>query len=154
MIKESVRGIVEYVLKSGSLDDRFMSIGRAMEGTIAHGKLQKDNENIYEDYQKEVKLQWGFIRDNIELIIEGRTDGIIKESNNVIIEEIQNKIYEVTGNINMVPHVFKFRKKFPYAKSGKRDTLKMMNENDGFIEIDFIVKTEKILKRKLEMSLC
>ena len=47
VIKESVRGIVEYVLKSGSLDDRFMSIGRAMEGTIAHGKLQKDNENIY-----------------------------------------------------------------------------------------------------------
>ena len=61
-----------------------------MEGTIAHGKLQKDNENIYEDYQKEVKLQWGFIRDNIELIIEGRTDGIIKESNNVIIEEIKS----------------------------------------------------------------
>lgn len=90
VIKESVRGIVEYVLKSGSLDDRFMSIGRAMEGTIAHGKLQKDNENIYEDYQKEVKLQWGFIRDNIELIIEGRTDGIIKESNNVIIEEIKS----------------------------------------------------------------
>ena len=27
VIKESVRGIVEYVLKSGSLDDRFMSIG-------------------------------------------------------------------------------------------------------------------------------
>ena len=40
--------------------------------------------------QKEVKLQWGFIRDNIELIIEGRTDGIIKESNNVIIEEIKS----------------------------------------------------------------
>ena len=90
MIKESVRGIVEYVLKSGSLDDRFMSMGRAMEGTIAHGKLQKDNENIYEDYQKEVKLQWRFIRDNVELTIEGRTDGIIKESNNVIIEEIKS----------------------------------------------------------------
>ena len=90
VIKESVRGIVEYVLKSGSLDDRFMSMGRAMEGTIAHGKLQKDNENIYEDYQKEVKLQWRFIRDNVELTIEGRTDGIIKESNNVIIEEIKS----------------------------------------------------------------
>ena len=55
VIMESVRGIVEYVLKSGSLDDRFMSIRRAMEGTIAHGRLQKDNENIYENYQKEVK---------------------------------------------------------------------------------------------------
>ena len=67
---------------------------------------------------------------------------------NNILKEIQNKIYEVTGNINTVPHVFKFRKEFPYAKSGKRDTLKMMNETDEFIEIDFVVKTEKILKRK------
>ena len=85
VIMESVRGIVEYVLKSGSLDDRFMSIRRAMEGTIAHGRLQKDNENIYENYQKEVKLQWGFVRDDIELIIEGRTDGIIKERDIIII---------------------------------------------------------------------
>ena len=90
VIMESVRGIVEYVLKSGSLDDRFMSIRRAMEGTIAHGRLQKDNENIYENYQKEVKLQWGFVRDDIELIIEGRTDGIIKERDIIIIEEIKS----------------------------------------------------------------
>lgn len=41
MFKESVRGIIEYVLKSGSLDDRFLSKGRAIEGTVAHGKLQK-----------------------------------------------------------------------------------------------------------------
>ena len=43
LFKESVRGIVEYVLKTGSLDDRFVSRGRAIDGTIAHGKLQKDS---------------------------------------------------------------------------------------------------------------
>ena len=48
--KESVRGIVEYVLKGGSLDDRFVSRRRALEGTIAHGKLQRDNEKVYQDY--------------------------------------------------------------------------------------------------------
>ena len=53
LFKESVRGIVEYVLKSGSLDDRFVSRGRAVDGTIAHGKLQKDNTLVYEDYEKE-----------------------------------------------------------------------------------------------------
>lgn len=90
IIKESVRGIVEYVLKSGSLDDRFMSIGRAMEGTIAHGKLQRDNQIIYENYEKEVKMQCKFIQENIELIIEGRTDGIIKIKDKTIIEEIKS----------------------------------------------------------------
>ena len=52
LFRESVRGIVEYVLKTGSLDDRFVSRGRAVDGTIAHGKLQKDNELIYENYEK------------------------------------------------------------------------------------------------------
>ena len=51
LFRESVRGIVEYVLKSGSLDDRFISRGRAIDGTIAHGKLQKDNAIIYENYE-------------------------------------------------------------------------------------------------------
>ena len=64
LFKESVRGIVEYVLKSGSLDDRFVSRGRAVDGTIAHGKLQKDNTLVYEDYEKEVKLQYEFKREN------------------------------------------------------------------------------------------
>ena len=65
LFKESVRGIVEYVLKSGSLDDRFVSRGRAVDGTIAHGKLQKDNELIYENYEKEVRMKHEFHKDDI-----------------------------------------------------------------------------------------
>ena len=57
VFKESVRGIVEFALKQGSIDDRFISRGRAIEGTIAHGKLQDDNERVYKNYEKEVKLQ-------------------------------------------------------------------------------------------------
>lgn len=90
IIKESVRGIVEYVLKSGSLDDRYTSRGRAIEGTIAHTKLQKDNANVYEDYEKEVVLKCQFDVENIILDVEGRADGIIKEKSDVIIEEIKS----------------------------------------------------------------
>lgn len=90
LFKESVRGIVEYVLKSGSLDDRFVSRGRALEGTIAHGKLQKDNALIYDDYEKEVRMQYEFSKDNIILLVDGRADGIINENGNVIIEEIKS----------------------------------------------------------------
>ena len=39
-VKESVRGIIEYVLKEGSIDDRYQGKNRAMEGTLAHQKLQ------------------------------------------------------------------------------------------------------------------
>ena len=91
LFKESVRGIIEYVLKNGSLDDRFVSRGRAVEGTIAHSILQKDNETIYEDYEKEVALKHKFIINDINLLVDGRADGIIKENKRVIIEEI-NKI--------------------------------------------------------------
>lgn len=88
--KESVRGIVEYVLKGGSLDDRFVSRRRVLEGTIAHGKLQRDNEKVYQDYEKEVILKHEFLVNNISLIIEGRDDGIIKENGKIIIEEIKS----------------------------------------------------------------
>ena len=80
LFKESVRGIIEYVLKNGSLDDRFVSRGRAVEGTIAHSILQKDNETIYEDYEKEVALKHKFIINDINLLVDGRADGIIKEN--------------------------------------------------------------------------
>lgn len=90
LFKESVRGIIEYVLKNGSLDDRFVSRGRAVEGTIAHSILQKDNETVYEDYEKEVALKHKFIINDINLLVDGRADGIIKENKKVIIEEIKS----------------------------------------------------------------
>lgn len=90
LFSESVRGIIEYVLKSGSIDDRFVSRTRAVDGTIAHGKLQKDNESVYEEYEKEVRLQYEFNYNDVSLIIDGRADGIIKEKGNIIIEEIKS----------------------------------------------------------------
>ena len=96
LFRESVRGIIEYVLKSGSLDDRFVSRGRAVDGTIAHGKLQKDNELIYENYEKEVRMQHEFYKDNIILLVDGRADGIINENGNIIIEEIKSTYMDLS----------------------------------------------------------
>ena len=89
-IKESVRGIIEYILKAGSIDDRYMGATRAVDGTIAHQKLQSSNEKLYSNYQKEVRLQEEFEIDNIILIVDGRADGIIIENNEVYIEEIKS----------------------------------------------------------------
>lgn len=90
IIKDSVRGIIEYILKQGSIDDRYTGITRALEGTLAHQKLQSNNEKIYSNYKKEVKLQKEFQIDNVILIVDGRADGIIIEGKDVYIEEIKS----------------------------------------------------------------
>ena len=89
-IRNSVRGIIEFVLRRGSLDDRYMGKNRALEGTIAHQKLQASNGTMYNNYEKEVKLKKEFYIDNIILNVEGRADGIIIENDSVIVEEIKS----------------------------------------------------------------
>ena len=67
----------------------------------------------------------------------------IKDNINLVKEKlgkIQNKVYELTGNYDMVPRIFKIRTEFPHAKSGKRDINKIKNEKDGFIEINSLEK--------------
>ena len=89
-IRDSVRGIIEFVLRRGHLDDRYMGKNRALEGTLAHQKLQASNATIYKDYEKEVKLEKEFHIDDILLKVEGRADGIIIENDVVTIEEIKS----------------------------------------------------------------
>lgn len=40
-INISVRNLVEYVMRSGDIDNQFRSMSRAVEGTYAHQKVQK-----------------------------------------------------------------------------------------------------------------
>ena len=89
-VRESVRGLVEFILKSGSIDSRFSTSKRAVEGIRAHQKLQKSNENLYEKYDKEVYLSEEFDFENFILKLDGRADGIIYEDEKIIIEEIKS----------------------------------------------------------------
>ena len=69
------------------------------------------------------------------------------EKNKDYLEEylhnIQQYIYEKTNDKNMIPFRFKVRKSFPYAKSGKRDVVKIRQEKEGFIVIDKVIKEIK-----------
>lgn len=103
LVKESVRGIIEFINRCGSLDNRYLGKNRALEGTYAHQKLQASNEEFYSDYEKEVKLETRFHRGNISINVEGRVDGIIKENGNIIIEEIKStkrELYSIDENYN------------------------------------------------------
>jgi len=89
-IKKSVRKFVEIVLKTGSIDNRFTTNARAIEGIRAHQKLQKSNEEIYKNYEKEVFLKTEIDMGDFLLQLEGRCDGIISEHKRVIVEEIKS----------------------------------------------------------------
>lgn len=90
IINESVRSLVEFCLLKGDIDNRFTGSARAIEGTRAHQKLQEDNSNIYDIYEKEVKLSFKFELEKITLKVEGRADGIINDKGRIIIEEIKS----------------------------------------------------------------
>lgn len=83
----SVRNLVEFVLRSGDLDTRFMGSSRALDGTKAHQKLQKSKG---EEYEKEVALKHSFEYKGFLFNIEGRADGIISEETGITIDEIKS----------------------------------------------------------------
>ena len=75
----SVRNLVEFVLRSGDIDDR--SSGRnqvtaMQEGTKVHKKIQG---RMGSDYHAEVPLKFVISYEEYELGIEGRADGVIYE---------------------------------------------------------------------------
>ena len=90
-IKLSVHQMVDSALKSGSLDDSFVSNSRAVQGTRAHQKLQKQRkQELGDNYINELSLSFSLETDGIAFLIEGRADGIILTENGAIVEEIKS----------------------------------------------------------------
>lgn len=87
MIRVSVRNLVEFVLRSGDIDTSFMSMGRALEGTLAHQKVQKSYGH---EYSAEVYLKHNMEYGKYTILLEGRADGIFKYTDNIIIDEIKS----------------------------------------------------------------
>ncbi len=72
-IRLSVRELAEYVCQDGDLIGAKASVWRALEGAAAHRRLQKD---MPEGYKSEVALSIRVERDEYDLVIEGRADGV------------------------------------------------------------------------------
>lgn len=84
--KISVRNLVEFILRRGSIDNRKKSNHTALEGAKIHRKLQKE---AGETYEKEVFLKTTVELDDIQLTIEGRADGIFQKDGLYYIDEIK-----------------------------------------------------------------
>lgn len=89
LIKVSVRNIVEFALKSGSIDSGFSGRNVAIEGTRGHRAVQKLRQQEQEEYLCEVPIAYEVREGNIILEISGRIDGFFMRDDIGIIEEIK-----------------------------------------------------------------
>ena len=86
----SVRNLVEFVLRSGDIDNRHRGAAQKdamLAGGRIHRKLQK---KMGAGYRAEVPLRYvaSDEEQEIELLIEGRADGIFEENGITVIDEI------------------------------------------------------------------
>lgn len=100
-MKISVRNLVEFILRSGDIDNRAggMADKDAMqEGSRIHRKIQKAQKG---DYQAEVPLKLSVpvldeeSGDSLELTVEGRADGIFTQDGVTYIDEIKGVYREL-----------------------------------------------------------
>ena len=88
-IRISVRNLVEFVMRSGDLDNRRTAGAKkeAMQaGSRLHRKIQK---RMGASYRSEVMLRYQGQEDMFDILVEGRADGIITEPAGVTIDEIK-----------------------------------------------------------------
>ena len=89
-IRISVRGLIEFIMRSGDLDNRrsSMSTEDAMaEGSRIHRMIQKRQGS---SYRAEVPLSYNFETADYNILIEGRADGIMAEPGEIpVIDEIK-----------------------------------------------------------------
>ena len=83
----SVRNLVEFILRSGSIDSGITGRNRLEEGARVHRKLQKA-----EGYQAEVFLSITETHSGVEFTVEGRADGIIITESGVTVDEIKSTL--------------------------------------------------------------
>ena len=75
-IKTSVRKLIEFVMRSGDIDNSFRDNNRMVEGIKAHQKIQKSYDK---NYQAEFYLKNITKIDDMEFHVEGRADGLLKK---------------------------------------------------------------------------
>ena len=87
-IRVSVRNFVEFLLRSGDIDNRRGGGDKdAMQaGSRIHRKIQK---RMPSDYQAEVAMNYEIEQEEFLFCMEGRADGIQKNEQGVLIDEIK-----------------------------------------------------------------
>ena len=122
-------------------DGNLYILGRASDSSMVNGKkvynFDIENAIIKDSDVKlcDVIMNNGLLTAHIvfnEEFIKNSDEDTVKNK----LASIQELIYQEMNDEELVPHQFKIRDSFPYAKSGKRNVLEMLTETEGFITID------------------
>lgn len=95
-VRISVRNLVEFLLRSGDIDNRMshgMQMNAMQEGMRIHKKLQRA---MGSSYSPEVPLKMDVLTERYVLTIEGRADGIFTKEDLPCIDEIKGVYQDVT----------------------------------------------------------
>lgn len=101
-LKTSVRNLVEFLMRSGSIDNRRAAFSDAAmaEGSRIHRMIQR---RMGAGYQAEVSLKYLCRESRYDLLIEGRADGIITEAEGFTVDEIKGTYRDISRMTGPVP---------------------------------------------------
>lgn len=106
-IRISVRNLVEFILRSGDIDNR-TSGGMEREAMLMGGRLhRKIQRSMGSDYHAEVPMKIQVPCDGFTIQVEGRADGVIihekEKENEVLIDEIKGVLRDLERIDKPVP---------------------------------------------------
>lgn len=88
----SVHGLVDFLLRKGSIDTRIYNNASMAEGTRIHLRYQQIQNG---NYLSEQELSCHFVVDDYEFVLSGRADGIIVGGKKPIIDEIKSTVADL-----------------------------------------------------------
>ena len=89
----SVHQLVDFLLRTGYIDNLFFNRSSMTEGTRIHGEYQAKQGS---DYMSEYPLLHRFVVDGVDITLQGRADGIIKRKNGeFVIDEIKSTVEDL-----------------------------------------------------------
>lgn len=91
-LRLSVHQLVDFLLRSGDIDNRVFNRSSMNEGSRLHSEYQgKQSSNYMAEYPLAVNLNV----DGIDILLEGRADGIIKRNDGYVIDEIKTTVEDL-----------------------------------------------------------
>ena len=92
-LRLSVHQLVDFLLRTGDIDNRVFNRSSMSEGSRLHSVYQAKQKD---NYLAEFPLKMAFTVDEVEVVLEGRADGIIKHSDKeYVIDEIKTTTEEL-----------------------------------------------------------
>lgn len=123
VVKISVRNLVEYVYRSGSIESGFRTATTMTEGTRIHQFVQK---GYREQDEKEVLVEAEIPFEYFVVRVDGRCDGLLKDGDAITIDEIKStinsldEVQEATHPVHWAQAIF-----YGYIYAGDHDLSKV-----------------------------